>query len=177
MNEKKLALVYKLAEKMSDDEVVKMASERLTADELEKIADMASLFADADKVLDAGRAGMSALRTDPMVDGTLSGIADVVGRVPGVAKHVGKAGLEFAKNHPVATGVGAGAGVLGAGALAYLTHKALQNMYGASEDQGNERLASVKATVPAETREGLDKLAEDPGVMAACYTLVRYGLV
>lgn len=81
----------------------------------------------------------------------------------------------------------AGAAAIGlpTAALAYLAYKALsdrsQKQPGSMGDEGSYgeetemKLSSMGLT--PDLRAGLDKLAEDPGVQAACFILEQYGLL
>jgi hypothetical protein len=171
MTKQKLALVLKLAEKLSDETLSKLAAETLSLDDIKAVKTAGPI-----NFMDSTLNALGGLGKDlgASVEGPAAGPVSALllrnSHIPGVLK-------DFAVNNKALTGAGLGAGALGTIGGLYLAHKALQNMYGGSEDSGNERLASAKAELPVELRAQLDKLAEDPGVAAACYTFIQHGLI
>lgn len=170
MTKNKLALAIKLAQKLSDEALMKIASENLTLDEIKKVAFTEGL----DALWNAGAAIPNALGS--ATAGAAGPFGDAAGRLGGAWDATKALGSTAMKHKGTAAGLGV-VGGLGTAAALYLAHKALQNMYGGAEDEGHERIASAKAELPVELRAKLDKLAEDPGVAAACYTLAKHGLI
>ena len=200
------ALLFKIAEKLTDDDLIDLASNTLTQDEVVSLVSDPSLS--EEKLANLGKIKAFLGRT-----GALG--KDLLGAGVEIGKEVGQQGLstlkdpnsyarqlvgdipgEISRNKGPATALAAGA--LGAGtagvALPYLGYRmyANRNQASAAPPPGaqpgsfgnkgeefpaiNEEKLSAAGLTP-EIRDHLDKLAEDPMVQMSIQTLIDKGLI